>query len=97
MAGALVPVMVLYPDSVDYSLIGTDFTIIQTFIESGTPSPEVVLTAAKQMIEGLFGGTATYDKSTGKVSLTVSNVARDKAEAYLDALRASIKFAKIIQ
>jgi hypothetical protein len=95
MSGALIPVMVFYPESVDYSLIGTDFTIIQTFAESGTPAPEMVLSSAKQRLEALFGGTATYEKETGKVTLSVTGINRARAETYLDALKASIKFVQM--
>lgn len=95
MNGALVPVMIFYPESLDYSLIGNDFTIVQTFAESGTPAPEVVLSAAKQRLESLFGGTATYEKETGKVTLSVSGVNRAKSEAFLDALKACIKYLQM--
>jgi hypothetical protein len=94
MSGAIVPVMVFFPDSLDYSLIGNDFTIIQTFKESGTPAPEMVLSAAKEKLEAIFGGTASYDINTGAVTLNVSGVDRAKAEAYLDALKTSIEFCK---
>lgn len=94
MASTPVPVMVFCPDEIDYSLIGTEFTIIQTYASGGNASPEFVLAAAKQKLEELFGGTAEYDVSTGKVSLTVSGVDRERAEAYLEALKSLIDYMK---
>ncbi len=97
MAGILVPVMAYYPEpNLDYSLIGTDFTLVETFLESGAPAAESVLIAAKQRLEVIFAGsTVSYEVATGKVSLTASAVDRDKAEAFLDAVRTDIKFAHL--
>lgn len=96
MPGILVPVMAFYPEpNLDYSLIGNDFTLVETFLEGGAPAAESVLIASKQRLQAIFpGATVTYDTATGKVSLSVSNVNRDKAEAFLDALRTDIKFAQ---
>jgi len=97
MSGILVPVMAFYPEpNLDYSLIGTDFTLVETFLESGAPAGEGILVAAKQRLEVIFpGSTVTYDVGTGKVSLVASGVDRDKAEAFLDAVRTDIKFAQL--
>ena len=97
MAGILVPVMAFYPEqNLDYSLVGTDFTLAETFLEGGAPAPESVLIAAKQRLEVIFPtGAVTYDTATGKVNLSVSNVDRQIAEAFLDALRTDIKLAQM--
>jgi len=97
LASYIVPIMAYYPEpNLDYSLIGTDFTLVQTFLEAGSPVGEGVLRAAKQRLEAFFpAATVTYNTTTGKVSLTVSGIDRAKAEAFLDALRTDIKFAQI--
>ena len=97
MPGVLVPIMAYYPEpNLDYSLIGTEFTLAETFLEGGSPAGESVLNAAKQRLEVIFPtGTVTYDTATGKVNLSVSSVDRAKAEAFLDALRTDIRFAEL--
>ena len=97
MASILVPIMAYYPEqNLDYSLVGAKFTLVETYLEEGNPAAESILVAAKQQLQAIFPtGTTSYDATTGKVSLSVDNVYRVKAEAFLDALRGDIKFAQL--
>jgi len=99
MPGVVIPVMAYYPEpTLDYSLIGSDFSIVETFLEGASPAPESVLRAASQSLQVIFpSGTVDYDTATGKVSLSVENADRNKAEAFLDALRTDVKFAQMAQ
>lgn len=99
MPGVVIPVMAYYPEpNLDYSLIGSEFSLVETFLEGGSPAPESVLLAASQRLHVIFPtGTVSHDATSGKVTLSVSNVNRDKAEAFLDALRTDVKFAQIAQ
>jgi len=99
MPGVVIPVMAYYPEpTLDYSLVGSDFSLVETFLEGGSPAPESVLRAASQSLQGLFPtGMVNYDTTTGKVSLSVENVDRSRAEAFLDALRTDVKFAQMAE
>lgn len=97
MTSLLVPVMAFFPEpNLDYSLIGSDFSLTETYLDDGQPAGEKVLRAAKARLEAIFpGAIVNYDVATGKVSMTASGVDRAKAEAFLDALRMDIRFAQI--
>ena len=98
MSSVIVPVMAYYPEpNLDYSLIGNDFTLGQTFFEGGEPASESVLLAARQRLLAIFPtAIVDYEISTGKVNMAVPGVDRQKAEAYLDALRTDIRFAQLV-
>jgi len=97
MPGVVIPVMAYYPEpNLDYSLVGSEFSLVETFLEGTSPAPESVLRAASQRLQIIFPtGIVNYDTATGKVSLSVENADRSKAEAFLDALRTDIKFAQM--
>lgn len=91
MAGVLLTIMVFTPDpNIDYSLIEQNFSWIETY--SG--ATEDVLSAAAERLEELFPGAAvTYDVATCKVSMVASGVDRSKAQAFIEAMMAVLRFA----